>query len=165
MLFRSIFGGYGGPALKPVALRCTAQAAQVAQTHSIGMIGCGGVEKWQDAVEYFAVGASLVEICTAVMWDGTQIINKLTSGLVEYLEHKGYHSVDEIRGKALSKIGSFPDMDLSIELLASINPDLCNGCGICVTSCDSGGFQALLIEDKLAQVDVEIGRASCRERV
>ncbi|MEE9599287.1 MAG: NAD-dependent dihydropyrimidine dehydrogenase subunit PreA [Anaerolineales bacterium] len=149
-----IFGGYGGPALKPVALRCTAQAAQVAQDLPIQIFGCGGVEKWQDAVEYFAVGASVVEICTAVMWNGFQIIDKLTSGLAEYLEGKGYDSPAEIKGKALPKIGSFPDINLSIQLLASINEDVCNGCGICVTACDSGGFQAIRINENLAQIDL-----------
>ena len=146
-----IFGGYGGPALKPVALRCT---ASIAQNLSIPILGCGGIEKWQDAAEFFAVGASVVEVCSAVMWNGFKIIEKLTEGLELYLEEKGYDTPADITGKALTRIGSFPDMNLSSKLVASVNEDNCNGCGICVTACDSGGFQAIKIDEGIAHVDL-----------
>ena len=49
-----IFGGYGGPGLKPVTLRC---AASVAKALPLPIFGCGGISKWQDAGEYLSVGA------------------------------------------------------------------------------------------------------------
>ncbi len=145
-----IFGGYGGPALKPVSLRCT---ASIAQALPIPVIGCGGIAKWQDAAEYLAVGASVVEVCTAVMWNGYQIIEKLTKGLELYLDKKGYNTPTDITGKALPSIGTFPDLDLSVKLVASIDEDSCTGCGICVRACASGGFQAIEIDDDVARVD------------
>ncbi len=93
-----IVGGYGGPGLRPVMLRITAELAQSTPVH---IFGCGGISKWQDAVEYFALGASAVQICTAVMWEGFQIIEKLTSGLTKYLEKHKYDSLGEIQGRAL----------------------------------------------------------------
>lgn len=93
-----IVGGYGGPGLRPVMLRITAELAQSTPLH---IFGCGGISKWQDAVEYFALGASAVQICTAVMWEGFQIIEKLTSGLTKYLEKHKYDSLGEIQGRAL----------------------------------------------------------------
>ncbi len=144
-----IFGGYGGPALKPVSLRCT---AGVAKALRIPIAGCGGIEKWQDAAEYLAVGASVVQLCTAVMWNGYQIIKKLNQGFEAYLEKKGYEAPAEITGKALSSIVSFPDLNLSYKLVASIN-DSCDGCDICVKACASGGYQAIEMHNHTARVD------------
>ena len=147
-----IAGGYGGPGLKPVSLRCT---ADIAKALPIPIIGCGGISKWQDAAEYLAVGASAIQICTAVMWEGRQIIDKLTKGLEGYLVKHGFSRPQDLIGKALTHIGEFPDLDLSIKLVARIDQDQCNGCGICVKACDSGGFQAITMDDenKVAQVD------------
>jgi len=145
-----IFGGYSGPGLKPVSLRCT---ASVAQNVEIGIFGCGGITRWQDAAEYMTVGASAVQICTAVMWNGYEIISKLKKGLSQYIDKKGYSSPVDFVGVALPRIGTFPDLDLEVKLVASIDADHCNGCGICVKACQSGGFEALEMVDDLAVVN------------
>ena len=146
-----IFGGYSGPGLKAVALRC---AASIGRSIDIPLAGCGGISSWRDAAEYMAVGACIVQVCTAVMWNGYEIIEKLTSGLNEYLDAHGFTSVDELVGRALPQLRSYPDIDLSIKLLAYVDPNKCNGCGLCVKACDAGGFEALFMQDKKAVVDV-----------
>ena len=145
-----IFGGYSGPGLKPVSLRCT---ASVAQNVEIGIFGSGGIASWQDAAEYMTVGASAVQICTAAMWNGYEIISKLKKGLSQYLDKKGFTSPADLVGKALPRIRTFPDLDLEVKLVASIDPEKCNGCGICVKACQSGGFDALEMVDNVAEVN------------
>jgi dihydropyrimidine dehydrogenase (NAD+) subunit PreA len=147
---RGMIGGYGGPGLKPVTLRCT---ANIAQTMGIPIFGCGGIEKWHDAAEYLAVGASAVQICTAVMWNGVQIIEKLKQGLDRYLERKGFDRPADMKGQALPSIGTWNDLDSSWKMVADIDDERCNGCGLCVKACDSGGYQAIEMEDKLARID------------
>ncbi len=146
-----IFGGYSGPGLKPVSLRCT---ASVAQNVEIGIFGSGGITSWQDAAEYMTVGASAVQICTAVMWNGFEIISKLKKGLSQYIDKKGYTSPADLVGKALPWIRTFPDLDLEVKLVASIDPGQCNGCGICVKACQSGGFDALELVDDIVVVHI-----------
>lgn len=146
------FGGYSGPGLKPVALRC---AASIARDIEIPLIGCGGIEKWQDAAEYMAVGASMVEICTAVMWKGYAIIDKLTKGLSNYCDTHGFHSYIDLVGKARPHLRPYTDIDLQARTLAKVEPDICNGCTLCVAACDSGGFEAIFMEDKKALVDTQ----------
>ena len=148
---RGIVGGYGGPGLKPVTLRCT---ANIAQAMSTPIFGCGGIEKWQDAAEYLTVGASAVQICTAAMWNGIQTIEKLTEGLENYLGEHGFSSPDDIKGKALASIGVWNDLDLSWRIVATVDDERCNGCGICATACASGGYQAIEMEHKKASIEV-----------
>ncbi len=141
-----IYGGYSGPGLKPVSLRAT---AAIARELSIPVIGCGGIETWEDAAEYIAVGASAVQVCTAAMWRGHELIGRLTSGLERYLRARGFESPADLRGRALPNIVQFPDLDLSVKLLAAVELGLCNGCGQCVTACASGGYQAIgMVNDK-----------------
>jgi dihydropyrimidine dehydrogenase (NAD+) subunit PreA len=148
-----IYGGYSGPGLKPVSLRC---AASIARAVDVPLIGCGGIAAWQDAVEYVAVGASLVQMCTAAMWRGYGIINKLNRGLEQYLDEHGYESLADIRGKALPNIVTYFDLDLSLRLLAVVDQDECEGCGNCVKACESGGYQAITMDGDVASVSPEL---------
>lgn len=58
----NIIGGLSGPAIKPVALRMVYQVAQVV---SVPVIGIGGIESAEDALEFMLAGATAVQIGTA----------------------------------------------------------------------------------------------------
>ncbi len=145
-----IFGGYSGPGLKAVSLRC---AAAIGQGVGMPLVGCGGISRWQDAAEYLAVGASLVEVCTAVMWQGYGIIEGLCAGLEEYLAGHGFENIAELRGRALGQLKGYADIDLKLRQLAVVAASRCNGCGVCATACGSGGFEAIEMVAKEAVVD------------
>jgi len=135
----SAYGGYSGPGIKPIALRCV---AQIAKATGLPVSGIGGGNTWQDAAEFMAVGATTVQVCTAVMWNGYGIIGKLTQGLAEYLEDKAFVDLKAIIGAALPKIVEFPEMPLDPRARASVD-DTCNGCLLCIDACSDGGFQAI----------------------
>jgi len=90
-------GGFSGPALKPVALRCV---WEIAESVDIPVIGCGGVSDWRDAVEFLLCGASAVQIGTAIMHRGVDIFSSIASGVEAYLRRKGFRSVKEVVGRA-----------------------------------------------------------------
>ncbi|MEI7907625.1 MAG: dihydroorotate dehydrogenase, partial [Bacteroidota bacterium] len=54
-------GGLSGPAIKPIAL---AKVYETVNAVKIPVIGIGGIVSWEDAVEFFIVGASMVQIGT-----------------------------------------------------------------------------------------------------
>jgi dihydropyrimidine dehydrogenase (NAD+) subunit PreA len=135
----STYGGYSGPGVKPIALRCVAQIAKVT---GLPVSGLGGLSTWQDAVEFMAVGASTVQIGTAVMWKGYGILEEMLHGLNAYLDGKGFRDLKPLIGAALPKIVEFPEMPLAPRARASVD-DTCNGCLLCVTACADGGFQAI----------------------
>ncbi len=145
-----IFGGYSGPGLKPVSLRC---AAAIARSVDIPIIGGGGIHRWQDAAEFISVGCSLVEVCTAVMWNGFGIIDQLTRGLSDYLEQQELPSTKELTGKALPFLVQYPDLNINHRLLAKVDFIKCNGCAICEKACTSGGYQAIRMENGKAVID------------
>lgn len=58
----NIIGGLSGPAIKPIALRMVYQVAKVV---SVPVIGIGGIETAEDALEFMLAGATAVQIGTA----------------------------------------------------------------------------------------------------
>lgn len=143
-------GTYTGIGLKPVALRWTAVLAKALE---VPLLGSGGVSTWQDAVEFFSVGASAVQLGTAVDWHGIDIIDQLQQGLEGYLEDHAYSNLKELKGKALPFIVGFDELDLNYKLVATLEESECIGCDLCVRACNDGGFQAISMVDKIAKVD------------
>ncbi len=90
-------GGLSGPALKPVSLRCVYEVSQAVR---IPVIGCGGIEKWSDALEYFMAGASAVQIGTAVAYKGIGVFRAVSEGLRRYLLRNRLESVKDVIGIA-----------------------------------------------------------------
>lgn len=139
---QSSFGGYAGPGLKPVALRCVAEIAQAIS--GIPISGTGGIENWRDAVEYFLVGASLVQIYTTIMKGGYSVINDLTTGISDYMERMEFESVKDMVGRVLTKIVAHKELD-RYRVVAEYNQDLCIKCDKCNLACEDSGFQAITI--------------------
>lgn len=84
------FGGLSGPALKPIALRLVFQTAAAVD---VPVIGCGGIMRGVDAIEYILAGASAVQVGTATFVNPRATIDVL-QGMERFLEEEG---VDDIR--------------------------------------------------------------------
>ncbi len=93
------YGGYSGPGIKPIGLRCVHELASAEL--GIDIIGVGGIISGTDIVEYLMVGACAVQVGTAVYYHGFETFNKMKSELVEFLDKNGYSSLNEIIGAAL----------------------------------------------------------------
>ena len=146
----STYGGFCGPAVKPIGLRFV---SQIAKAHpDIPISGIGGIENWSSAIEYLMVGARTLQVCTAVMWHGFSIIKDMTSGLTEFMERKDYESLDSMIGKALPKITSWTALTKLPPVVAHIIAEKCTGCKECVIACADGGFVAIQMSDKKAVV-------------
>lgn len=147
----SAYGGYSGPAVKPVGLRFVSQIASVVD---LPVIGIGGVSGWQDAAEYLLAGASAVQVCTAVMWHGVGIVRGMQTGLSTYLAGKGLSSPDQLRGLSLEKIGSHQSLSRARRVRPALtSPEQCDSCGRCVIACRDGGYHALSLKEGTLLVD------------
>jgi dihydropyrimidine dehydrogenase (NAD+) subunit PreA len=150
----STYGGYSGPAIKPIGLRV---CSQIAQEFKVPLMGIGGISRWQDAAEYIAAGSSAVQICTAVMWEGAGIIREMNAGLSDYLAKKKLAGVGALKGRALPRIGTHASLSRSESSFATAGfPERCTSCGHCVVACRDGGYHAISLVDR--QVVIDAGR-------
>jgi len=136
-------GGYCGPAVKPIALHMVAEIARNRATRDLPISGIGGVTDWRDAVDFLALGASNVQVCTAAMVYGFKIIDDLTSGLSRFLRDKGMKSVSELVGRAVPSVTDWQYLNLNYVVKARINQDLCIQCGRCHIACEDASHQAI----------------------
>lgn len=91
------FGGISGPAIKPVAIRCV---YEIYETVEIPIIGIGGIQNGDDAIEMIMAGASAVGIGTAVWKRGIDIFEKICLELEEFMQSHKYSHLDELIAKS-----------------------------------------------------------------
>ena len=87
-------GGVSGPAIKPIAVRMVYQAAK---TVNIPIIGMGGIDSAEDAIEFIMAGATAVAVGTA-NFRNPSITAEIVKGIEEFMIRKGIEDISEIRG-------------------------------------------------------------------
>lgn len=131
------YGGYTGPAIKPIIMR---HFSEVARAVKVPLSAVGGVSSWREVVEYIMLGATTVQLATAVMWEGLSKVGKILSGLAEFMDRKGYRTIEDFRGIALPYIKTVEELAQEPPRFANINPDLCKNCDICSRVCFYGAI-------------------------
>jgi dihydropyrimidine dehydrogenase (NAD+) subunit PreA len=139
---KSSHGGYCGPAVKPIALNMVNDCARDPDVR-IPISGIGGVETWRDAAEFLLLGASNVQVCTAVMHHGFRIVEDLIDGLSGYLDDRGLSGVAEISGAARNRITTWENLNLNYKVVARIDQDRCIRCNKCYIACEDAAHQCI----------------------
>ncbi len=148
----STYSGLTGPAIKPVTLRTI---AEISRGTGMPVLGTGGASTWSDAVEFLAVGAGVVQFCTAVMHHGFGIIDDLRSGMSHYLAEMDFPSPAAIIGRALPHIVSHDALPRRA-IRSSIDDRTCIGCELCYVACRDGGHRAIdRSPGRIPRVDTE----------
>lgn len=144
-------GRLSGPAIKSIT---TYYVAELARVVNIPIIGVGGVMTGEDAVEMMMAGARAVEVCTATILKGPEVLGDIANGIASFMDRKGYEKVDDFIGLALKRIEERKRRGVVLYegKPPIINPDLCNGCGICTKSCP---YDAITVVEKIARVDTD----------
>ena len=91
------FGGLSGPSIRPVGVRCV---YEIRGSVKIPVIGVGGIESGNDALEYIMAGASSVQIGTAVWKHGPAVFGKVCEEISEFMDRNGFDRVAEMVGVA-----------------------------------------------------------------
>jgi len=147
------YGGYTGAAIKPIIQRFV---SEVARAVDIPICAVGGVSTWEDVVELIMLGATTVQTVTAVMWDGYQAIPDLLTGMRDFMERKGYNSIEEFRGIALPHI-------ITIQEYGTRPPKhvvLATGHAPCQVTCPAGvnvqGYMTAIAEGRFKEaIDIQ----------
>jgi dihydropyrimidine dehydrogenase (NAD+) subunit PreA len=143
---KSVFGGYCGPAVKPIALKMLTTISQDELTKTVPVSGIGGISTWKDAVEFMLLGASNVQVCTAAMKHGFRIIEDLCEGLSNWMDEKGFSTINDFIGKSVPAMTHWEDLDINYHHIANINQDKCIHCGLCYIACEDASHQSINLE-------------------
>ena len=104
--FENIRAGLCGPAIKPIALRMVYDVVEeinkMPEEKRVPVIGIGGIEKWQDAVEFIMAGADAVQIGSAT-FANPNVALEVAEGLSRFMKTHGYHNLKEMKGIAQVK--------------------------------------------------------------
>jgi dihydroorotate dehydrogenase (NAD+) catalytic subunit len=96
------FGGLSGPALLPIGLRCVLKAVRALRDagHATPVIGIGGISSGEDAAKYLLCGAQAVQVGTS-LGGNPERLGEIAAELGDWMERKGYTSLEQFRGNAL----------------------------------------------------------------
>ncbi|HLH00874.1 MAG TPA: NAD-dependent dihydropyrimidine dehydrogenase subunit PreA [Bryobacteraceae bacterium] len=142
---KSSHGGYCGPAVKPIALHMVQQVAGD-EASRLPISGIGGISGWQDAAEFILLGAGTIQVCTAAMHYGFRVVEDMLDGLNNWMDSKGFRTLDDFRGLSLPRVVEWKHLDLNYKIVARIHPEKCIGCELCYTACWDGAHQCIHLD-------------------
>jgi dihydroorotate dehydrogenase len=90
----------GGLSGRPLLIRAREQIRDI-HTHTSGkipIVGVGGVATAEDAWLHIRAGASIVELYTALIYEGPGVAERIESGLADLLRRAGFRSISEAVG-------------------------------------------------------------------
>ncbi|VVE07205.1 dihydroorotate dehydrogenase [Pandoraea morbifera] len=90
----NVMGGLSGPAIKPLAIRLVHQCHRAVR---IPIIGCGGIETADDAIEFMLAGATAVQVGTASFRDPA-VMGRIVDGLDAYCDAQGVETIASLTG-------------------------------------------------------------------
>ena len=101
-------GGLGGLAILHQSLQRVSDISRAFPGKSIS--GIGGIRGFREAFNFIVHGAGNLQVCTAAMEEkgsggiGVNLIQELTGDLGDYLQRKGYSSIEAFRGIACDRV-------------------------------------------------------------
>src|ERR1700686_4648985 len=138
-------GGYAGPAVKPIALNMLSALGTdpVVSESKLPISGMGGISTWAGAAEFLLLGASSLQVCTAVMHYGFRIVEDLCDGLSNWMDEKGFAKISDVVGGSLERVSDFNNFDLSFRAVARIDQQKCIRCNLCYVACNDTAHQCI----------------------
>ena len=128
-------GWMSGPPILPIALRVVYQLTSIQDKP---VIGVGGIEKGIDAIKFFMVGASAVQVCSAAIRSGHHVYGKIAREMDEWLEEHGYDSIDDVKGLYKTRLKERRGHE-AIPVM-TVDEDTCTGCRACLSRCVQGAL-------------------------
>lgn len=94
----NVTGGLSGPAIRPIAVHMVHRVyTQVAKPAGVPIIGMGGIQYANDALEFLLAGATGLAIGTALFIDPASPL-RIRDGIADYLRRHGFSGIRDIIG-------------------------------------------------------------------
>ena len=91
----NVMGGLSGPAIKPIAIKLVHDVYKVVK---IPILGMGGINSWEDAIEFFLAGAASIAIGTG-NFSNPIITKEVLNGVNKFFKKNNINNIEEIKGK------------------------------------------------------------------
>lgn len=124
-----------GEYLRPIA---QATVIKIARAVKIPVLGTGGITDWKHVVEMIMFGATATGICTYLMIHGFEALSEIEKKVGEFMDTAGFNRIEDFKGLALKNMRSFSTQVDIVPVVAEIDEDLCNGCGLCLKPAHCG---------------------------
>jgi dihydroorotate dehydrogenase (NAD+) catalytic subunit len=90
-------GGYSGNAIKPIGVRCV---YEIADKVNIPIIGVGGINTGEDAIEYIMAGAAAVQIGSGLYYRGVDVFKKVCNEIEKWMKDHKFRNISDLIGVA-----------------------------------------------------------------
>lgn len=135
-------------------------------TKILPLSASGGIKDYKDVIQSLMFGAATVQLQSVILDKGPEIVSKILTEMENYLNSKGILRIDELIGVTSKEfipalmVGRFMrERDKLFGLVtAKVQPDLCNGCGICKSICTE---RAIEIIEKKAVIPEKVKCRAC----
>ena len=144
-------GAYSGCHVRPITLAAIAALSQVS---NLPISATGGTEDYRNIVEAIELGATTVQLGSAVLLNGYSVITTAVEELSQWMNQHGYANLQELQGKALKSLFSYEELDGTRRAAQIAHPQACTNCGLCINSCLANAIS--FDEDGKLQVNVGI---------
>ena len=91
----NVIGGLSGPAIKPIAIK---KVWDTYRSVSIPIIGMGGINSWEDVIEFILAGSSAVGVGTG-LFRNPLVVMDILEGITAFMKENGIERLDSLRGQ------------------------------------------------------------------
>jgi dihydropyrimidine dehydrogenase (NAD+) subunit PreA len=84
---------------------------------------------------------------------GYRIVEDMIDGLSNWMDEKGFATIENFRGKSLPKMTEWKHLNLNYKIVAQIDEALCIGCQLCHIACWDGAHQCIHLDRVTGPVD------------
>lgn len=137
------YGGYTGEHIRPISLAATASLAQLTKCQ---LSGIGGIFDFRHVLEYIMLGATTIQMASAIQLGGYQVISKTLKDLKLWIDNSPHNDISSLQSSALKSLR--PYEDIPVENLIARVKDSCNGKNLsnCYSACI---YNAIIEKDKM----------------
>jgi dihydroorotate dehydrogenase len=97
-VWRNMPGAVSGPPAAPLLDECLRECYRRMDRRRYALFASGGVSSAEDAYAKIRAGASLVQLLTALVYEGPGVVRRITRGLLRLIERDGLKSVADAVG-------------------------------------------------------------------
>jgi dihydroorotate dehydrogenase len=101
--WESLSGALAGKPVKDQMNQKIRELYERMDTSRFRIIGAGGVVTAEDAYEKIKLGASLVQLLTALIYEGPGVVKRINQGLCELMERDGVKAIADVVGVDVKK--------------------------------------------------------------